>query len=84
LRKLLSFIAILLLVTSSLPVGFADTTPIDSSTEESIEAPVIKSRKVISISLEESVGISSGPTKKKQIDNTYNNVDSNDLSIEIY
>ena len=82
LRTLLSFIAIMLLVTSGFPIGFADTTPTDSSTEESIEAPVVKSRKIISISLEESVGISSGPTKKKQIDNIHNNVNSNESSLK--
>ena len=82
-RTLLSFIAILLLVTSGFPIGFADTTPTDSSTKESIEAPVIQSRKIISISLEEAVAISSGPTKKKQIENTHNSVNIwNDSSLK--
>ena len=66
-RTLLSFIAILLLATSSFPIGFADTTQTDSQNIESIEQPIVKTRKVLSISLEESVGITSEPPRKKQI-----------------
>ena len=56
----------------------------DSSIEESIEAPIIQSRKTISISLEESSRqFHLGPTKKKQIDNVHNSVNIwNDSSLK--
>ena len=69
-RTLLSFIAILLLATSSLPVGFADTTPIDSIDDESIEQPILQTRKMISIDLEESMALSTGSQEKNKIENT--------------
>ena len=69
-RTLLSFIAILLLATSSLPIGFADITPTDSSNIESIEEPIIQTRKSISINLDENLGLSSDAPRKKQIQST--------------
>ena len=70
-KILLSFIAILLLVTSSVPFGFADTTPqIDSSLNDELPLqPSTPTRKIISIDLEESVGLASGPPTKKEINN---------------
>ena len=67
-RTLLSFIAILLLATSSLPLGFADITPIDSENIESIEEPIIKTSKIISINLDETMKLSTDAPRKKQIE----------------
>ncbi|MEX1148781.1 MAG: hypothetical protein WEB01_02115, partial [Nitrosopumilus sp.] len=69
-RTLLSFIAILLLATSSMPIGFADTTPIDSLNVESIEKPTVQTRKTISVNLDETMDLSSDAPRKKQIQNT--------------
>jgi len=68
LRKLLSFIAILLLATSIFPIGFADTIPTDSSNNESIELDVIQT-KIILISLEEKIGLTSESPRKIKIEN---------------
>ncbi len=77
-KILLSFIAILLLLTSSVPFGFTDTTPqIDSSlNDESSLQPSSPTRKIISIDLEESVGLASGPPTKKEINNKIHYVES--------
>ena len=69
-RKLLSFIAILLLATSSLPIGFTDTIPIDSSNIESIEQQITQTRKTISVNLDEKMGLTSDPQRKDQIQKT--------------
>ena len=69
-RTLLSFIAILLLATSSLPIGFADITPVDSSNIVSIEQPIIQTRKTISVNLDESIELTTDAPRKKQIQNT--------------
>ena len=69
-RTLLSFIAILLLVTSSLPAGFADITPVDSSNIESIEQPITQTKKTISIDLDESMGFSTDDPRKTQVKDT--------------
>ena len=68
-RTLLSFIAILLLATSSLPAGFADIAPIDSSNTESIEQSITQTRKIISIDLDESMAFSTDDPTKKEIQN---------------
>ncbi len=69
-KALLSFIAILLLTTSSLPAGFADITPVDSSNITLVEQPIIQTRKTISINLDEIVGLSTDTPKKNEIQNT--------------
>ncbi|PJC50640.1 MAG: hypothetical protein CO032_03750, partial [Nitrosopumilales archaeon CG_4_9_14_0_2_um_filter_34_16] len=66
-RTLLSFIAILLLATSSMPIGFADTTSIDSSNIESTEKPIVQTRKIISVNLDEAIDLTSDAPRKKQI-----------------
>jgi len=78
LKTLLSFVVILLLVTSSVPIGFADTTQqIDPSlNDESPIQPSTQTRKTISISIEENVGLSSGSPIKKAIKNVVQYVDS--------
>ena len=82
-RTLLSFIAILLLATSSFPIGFADTTPTDSQNIESMEQPIVKTRNIISISLEESVGITSESPRKKQINNISNPIIIDDFGSKL-
>jgi len=63
--KFLSFVVILLLVASNVPIGFADTMPqIDSSLE-----PATQITKTISINLEEDVGLSSKPPTKNEMTN---------------
>jgi len=78
LKILLSFIAILLLVTSSVPIGFADTTPqIDSSLNDELPLqPSTPTRKIISIDLEENFGLASGPPTKNEINNKIQYVES--------
>ncbi len=69
--KLLSFVIILLLVTSSVPLGFSNTIPqIDSplDDESSIQS-FTETRKTISITLDESIGLSSYPPIKQEIEN---------------
>ena len=69
--KFLSFVVILLLVASNVPIGFADTMPqIDSSlNDESQLEPVTQITKTISINLEEDVGLSSKPPTKNEMTN---------------
>ena len=69
--KFLSFVVILLLIASNIPIGFADTIPqIDSSlNDESPLEPVTQIRKSISINLEEDVGLSSKPPTKNEMIN---------------
>ncbi len=81
-KILLSFIAILLLVTSNVPIGFADTTPqINSSLNDELPLqPSTLTRKTISIDLEENIGIASGSPTKKEINNITQYVDTVDSS----
>lgn len=69
--KFLSFVVILLLVASNVPIGFADTMPqIDSSlNDESQLEPATQITKTISINLEEDVGLSSKPPTKNEMTN---------------
>ncbi|MGY5143365.1 MAG: hypothetical protein ACW9XH_02680, partial [Candidatus Nitrosopumilus sp. bin_32a] len=67
-RTLLSFIAILLLATSSLPIGFADITPVDLSNIESTDQQITQTTQSISINLDETLGLSSDSPRKKQIE----------------
>ena len=60
----------MLLATSSLPIGFADITPIDSTNIESIEQQVTQTRKTISVDLDEKIGLTSEPQRKDQIQKT--------------
>jgi hypothetical protein len=57
------------LVTSSLPVGFADTLLHDSQNIESLEQPITQTKKSISINLEENMGLSTEPSRKNEMIN---------------
>jgi len=67
-----------MLVTSSVPIGFADTIPqIDSSLSD--ESPIqssTQSRKTISVSIEENIGLSSGSPIKNAMNNVVQYIDS--------
>ncbi|MCV0430675.1 MAG: hypothetical protein K5781_03740, partial [Nitrosopumilus sp.] len=74
-KSAFSLIAILFLLTSGIPFGFAESPSVDSPYEQSeIVSSTPKESRTISISLEESIGIKSNPPQKKNSEVNSNTV----------